>query len=304
MNMAAFPYVTDVLNAVFGTRWNLPIPTFGIIVAIAVVLATSIATKVVMGYEELGRLPPRSHAVVADMAVVSALAGIVGARVFDILDNLDRFVADPISMILTRAGFSIYGGLFFGIVVGVIFVKRRSVPVIPMLDATAPAMMLGYGIGRLGCQIAGDGDWGIAANMALKPSWLPEWLWAQTYDGNIAEVIIAHPGVYPTPIYETTMALVIFWVLWLLRSHNNRAGYLFSIYLLLAGFERMLIEKIRVNTRYDVWGAHITQAEAISFLLIIAGLIGVLATLRTNRFWTRAIVSGGVLAALAACAPH
>jgi phosphatidylglycerol---prolipoprotein diacylglyceryl transferase len=302
--MAAFPYVTDVVNAVFGTRWNLPIPTFGIIVAIAVVLATFIATKVVKGYEELGKLPPRSRAIVADMAVVSALAGILGARVFDILDNLDRFVADPISMILTRAGFSIYGGLFFGIVAGVIFVKRRSVPVIPMLDATAPAMMLGYGIGRLGCQIAGDGDWGIAANMALKPSWLPEWLWAQPYDGNIARVIIAPPGVYPTPIYETTMALVIFWVLWLLRSHNNRAGYLFSIYLLLAGFERMLIEKIRVNTRYDVWGAQVTQAEAISFLLIIAGLIGVLATLRTNRFWTRAIVSGGVLAALAACAPR
>jgi phosphatidylglycerol---prolipoprotein diacylglyceryl transferase len=302
--MATFPYVTDVLNAVFGTHWNLPIPTFGIIVAIAVVLATSIATKAVKGYEGLGKLPPRSHAIVADMAVVSALAGIVGARVFDILDNLDRFVADPIPMILTRSGFSIYGGLFFGIVAGVIFVKRRSVPVIPMLDATAPAMMLGYGIGRLGCQIAGDGDWGIAANMALKPSWLPEWLWAQTYDGNIAGVIIARPGVYPTPIYEITMALVIFGVLWLLRSHNNRAGYLFSIYLLLAGFERMLIEKIRINTRYDVWGAQVTQAEAISFLLIIAGLIGVLATLRTNRFWTRVIVSGGVLAALAACAPR
>jgi phosphatidylglycerol---prolipoprotein diacylglyceryl transferase len=302
--MATFPYVTDVVNAVFGTRWDLPIPTFGIIVAVAVVLATSIAIKAVKGYEEIGKLPPRSHAIVADMAVVSALAGIVGARVFDILDNLDRFVADPIAMILTRSGFSIYGGLLFGIVAGMIFVKRRSVPVIPMLDATAPAMMLGYGIGRLGCQIAGDGDWGIPANIALKPSWLPEWLWAQTYDGNIVGVIIAPPGVYPTPIYEITMALVIFGVLWLLRSHDNRAGYLFSIYLLLAGFERMLIEKIRINIRYDVWGAQVTQAEAISFIFIIAGLVGVLATLRTNRFWTRAVVSGGVLAALAACAPR
>jgi len=302
--MAAFPYVTDVINSVFGTHWNLPIPTFGIIVAIAVMLATYIATKVVKGYEEVGKLPPRSHAVVADMAIVSALAGIVGARVFDILDNLDRFVADPISMIVTRSGFSIYGGLLFGIVVGVVFVRRRSVPVIPMLDAVAPAMMLGYGIGRLGCQIAGDGDWGIAANMALKPGWLPVWLWAQTYNGNITGAMIAPPGVYPTPLYETTMALVIFGVLWFLRSHNNRGGYLFSIYLLLAGFERVMIEKIRINTRYEVWGVQVTQAEAISFLLIIAGLIGVLVTLRTNRFWTRAIVSGGVLAALAACAPR
>jgi phosphatidylglycerol:prolipoprotein diacylglycerol transferase len=302
--MTTFPYVTDVVNVVFGTRWNLPIPTFGIVVAIAVVLATSVATRVVKGYEELGKLPHRSHAIVADMAVVSTLAGIVGARVFDILDNLDRFVADPISMILTRTGFSIYGGLFFGILAGVIFVKRRSVPVIPMLDATAPAMMLAYGIGRLGCQMAGDGDWGIAANMALKPSWLPEWIWAQTYNGNIAGAIIAPPGVYPTPIYEITMALAIFWVLWRLRSHNSRAGYLFSVYLLLAGFERLVIEKIRINQRYDLFGAHVTQAEAISFLLIIAGLFGVLATLRTNRFWTRVIVSAGVLSALSACAPR
>lgn len=302
--MTTFPYVIDVVNAVFGTHWGLPIPTFGIIVAIAVVVATSIATRIVKRYEELGRLPTRSHAIVADMAVVSTLAGIAGARVFDILDNLDRFFADPISMILTRAGFSIYGGLCFGIVVGVIFVKRRSVPVIPMLDATAPAMMLGYGIGRLGCQTAGDGDWGVAANMVLKPSWLPDWLWAQTYDGNIAGAIIAPPGVYPTPIYEIAMALAIFWVLWRLRSHNNHAGYLFSVYLLLAGFERLLIEKIRVNTRYDLFGIHVTQAEAISFLLVIAGLVGIMATLRANRFWTRAIVSAGVLAALSACAPR
>jgi phosphatidylglycerol:prolipoprotein diacylglycerol transferase len=300
----AFPYVTDVINAIFGTRWHLPLPTFGIIVAIAVVVSTSVATQLVRKYEELGKLPPRSHTFVTDLVLVSTLAGIVGARVFDILDNLDRFVANPISMIFTRAGFSIYGGLCFGIVAGVIFVKRRSVPVIPMLDATAPAMMLGYGIGRLGCQLAGDGDWGIAANILLKPSWLPDWLWAQTYDGNIAGVIISRPGVYPTPIYEFMMALAIFWVLWRLRLHENRAGYLFSTYLLLAGFERLLIEKIRINTRYDVFGAHVTQAEAISFLLVIAGLVGVLTTLHKKHFWTRVIVSAGVLTALSACAPH
>lgn len=302
--MTTFPYVTDVVNSVFGTHWDLPIPTFGVIVAIAVVVATSLATRMVKRYEELGRLPTRSNTIVAEMAVVSTLAGIAGARVFDILDNLDRFFADPISMILTRTGFSIYGGLCFGIVVGVIYVKRRSISVIPMLDATAPAMMLGYGIGRLGCQIAGDGDWGIAANVALKPSWLPDWLWAQTYDGNIAGAIIAPPGVYPTPVYEIAMALAIFWVLLRLRSHDNRAGYVFSVYLLSAGFERLLVEKIRVNTRYDVFGIHVTQAEAISFFLVIAGLVGIMATLRANRFWTRAIVSVGVLAALSACAPR
>ena len=300
----SYPYVTDAANAIFDTHWHLPIPTFGVIVAIAVTAATYVATRVVRSYEDIGRLPAQSHSTVWDMAIVSTLAGIVGARVFDILDNADRFLADPLSMILTRTGFSIYGGLCFGIIAGVIFIKRRSIPVIPMLDATAPSIMLGYGIGRLGCQISGDGDWGIAANMTLKPNWLPDWLWAQTYDGNIAGVIITPPGVYPTPTYEIGMALCVAWVLWILRIHKHRPGYLFSLFLLLAGFERILIEKIRVNVRYDLLGTSVTQAEAISFLLIIAGLVGILATLRTKRFWTKVVVSAGVLSALAACAPR
>ncbi|HEX3839130.1 MAG TPA: prolipoprotein diacylglyceryl transferase family protein [Steroidobacteraceae bacterium] len=300
----SFPYVTDVINHLFGTHWNLPLPTFGIIVAIAVVVAAAVATRMVREYERVGKLPLGSHTAITDMVLVATLAGIVGARVFDILDNFDRFVADPLAMILTRSGFSIYGGLCFGVLAGIAFVKRRSIPVVAMLDATAPALMLGYGIGRLGCQVAGDGDWGVPASLLLKPHWLPQWLWAQTYDGNIAGVIIASPGVYPTPLYEIAMALVIFWILWLLRSQQHRAGYLFSLYLLFAGFERLLIEKIRINTRYDVFGFHITQAEAISVLLVIAGLAGVLAALRTHRLWPKVLVSIGVLAALSACAPR
>jgi phosphatidylglycerol:prolipoprotein diacylglycerol transferase len=300
----SYPNVTDALNAVLGTHWDLPIPTFGVIVAIAVAAATFVAVRVVRSYGRIGRLPAQSHRTVWDMAILSTLAGIVGARVFDIFDNADRFLADPLSMILTRTGFSIYGGLCFGILAGVIFVKRRSIPVIPMMDATAPSIMLGYGIGRLGCQIAGDGDWGIAANLSLKPGWLPEWLWAQMYDGNIAGVIITPPGVYPTPIYEIAMALGVACGLWILRFHKHRPGYLFSLFLLFAGFERIVIEKIRVNVRYDLLGVYVTQAEAISFLLIIAGLGGVLGTLRTKRFWTKIGVSVGVLTALAACAPR
>jgi phosphatidylglycerol:prolipoprotein diacylglycerol transferase len=299
----SFPYITDVVNAAFGTAWDLPIPTFGLIVAIAIVVATTVASRVVQSYASLGKLPSHSPAIVGDLALVSALAGIVGARVFHVLDHADQFVTDPFALIFTRSGFSIYGGLCFGILAGVAFLKRHAVPVIPMLDATAPAMMLGYAIGRLGCQVAGDGDWGITADMALKPLWLSDWLWAQTYDGNIAGVVIAQPGVYPTPIYESLMALAIFLVLWALRIHENRAGYLFSLYLLLSGFERILIEKIRVNARYDLFGTYITQAEAISLLLIVAGLIGVLATLRTKRTWTKIAFSVGVLSALSACVP-
>ncbi|MFM9916883.1 MAG: prolipoprotein diacylglyceryl transferase family protein, partial [Rhizobacter sp.] len=79
-------------------------------------------------------------------------------------------------MLLTRSGFSILGGLMFGIIAGVIYTVRAGLPPRTMSDAVAPAMMLGYAIGRLGCQISGDGDWGIAADPALKPAWLPTWL--------------------------------------------------------------------------------------------------------------------------------
>jgi phosphatidylglycerol:prolipoprotein diacylglycerol transferase len=299
----SFPYITDLLNAAFGTNWDLPIPTFGAVVVTAIMLATTVARREVARHELLGRLPPATNAIVGDLAFVSVIAGIVGARLFHILDHAGQFIDDPASMIFSRAGFSILGGLFFGIVAGTLLLKRRSVPIVPMLDATAPSMMLGYAIGRLGCQVAGDGDWGVAADMALKPGWLPDWLWAQTYEGNIVGVVIPSPGVYPTPIYESVMAVAIFGVLWTLRSETNRAGYLFSVYLLLAGFERLLIEKIRINAEHPVLGVSLTQAEAISLLLIAAGFVGVLATLRTPRWWAKIAFSVGVLSALSACVP-
>jgi phosphatidylglycerol:prolipoprotein diacylglycerol transferase len=183
-------------------------------------------------------------------------------------------MADPWSMILTRSGLSIFGGLIVGTLAGLVCVRRWKLPLRPLLDAVAPAMMLGYGIGRIGCQVSGDGDWGSAANMALKPDWLPTWLWAQTYDNNIFGEVIAAPGVYPAPIYETAMALVCFAVLWKLRKHPFLSGWLFSVYLLLAGIERLLIEQIRVNPVFHVGRFNATQAEMIAVALIALGIVG------------------------------
>ena len=84
---------------------------------------------------------------------------------------------------------------------------------------------------------------GIPADRAIKPAWIPTWLWAQTYDNNILGVTIRAPGVYPTPIYETVMALVGFAILWSARNHHFQAGGLFALCLLLAGVERLLIER-------------------------------------------------------------
>jgi phosphatidylglycerol:prolipoprotein diacylglycerol transferase len=111
--------------------------------------------------------------------------------------------------------------------------------------------------------------------MALKPDWLPQWFWAQTYTNNIYGEVIPLPGVYPTPVYETAMAVVCFMVLWLLRKHPRQAGWLFSIYLILAGVERFLIEQIRVNPVFHFGGLNMTQAELIAVTIFVLGLAGV-----------------------------
>ena len=299
----AFPYATDLLNALFGTRWDLPIPTFGLLVMASILSASALARREVQRQEAAGRLPDGTHRLVADLTVVTAVAGIIGARAFHIIDHWDLFLADPWAMIATRGGFSIYGGLGSGIASGAWWLRARAVPLPPMLDSVAPAMMLGYAMGRLGCQLAGDGDWGIAADMTLKPIWLPDWLWAQTYDGNIVGIVIPAPGVYPTPLYEAAAALGLFGVLSLLRSAAHRPGFLFSAYLLLAGFERLLIEKIRINPEHYWFDTPLTQAELISVLVVVAGLLGVLLTLGHRRYWTKAFFSLSVVAALSACVP-
>jgi phosphatidylglycerol---prolipoprotein diacylglyceryl transferase len=299
----SYPYLTDILNAVFATDWAMPIPTFGVLVALAFVVATRVARANVRRLEALGRLPPSTHLVLADVVFVAALAGFAGARLFHILDNPSQFMANPMAMVFSRAGFSIYGGLLAGAAAGVVFLRRRGLPVAAMLDAMAPSMMIGYAIGRLGCQLSGDGDWGIAADMALKPGWMPDWWWAQTYDGNILQVVIPQPGVYPTPLYESLTALLLFGVLCALRSVTPRPGHLFSVYLLLAGFERLLIEKIRVNPRHDWLGIGLTQAEVISVLFILGGLLGMVLSLRGRRLWPRIVLVTGVGVALSACVP-
>jgi phosphatidylglycerol:prolipoprotein diacylglycerol transferase len=127
--------------------------------------------------------------------------------------------------------------------------------------------------------------------MALKPAWLPTWLWAQTYDNNIYGEVIAAPGVYPTPIYETLMAMGCFAALWALRKHPFQPGWLFSVYLVLAGAERLLIEQIRVNVKFGFYGAQATQAEFIALVFLAAGMAGMAAFSRRTASGIRPISS-------------
>jgi phosphatidylglycerol---prolipoprotein diacylglyceryl transferase len=176
-----------------------------------------------------------------------------------------------------------------------LFVRTKGIRFIHVADSVAPGLLLAYGIGRMGCQVSGDGDWGIV-NLADKPSWIPQWLWAQTYPHNIINEGIKIPGciekhcyvleqpVFPTPLYETTMAVILCGILWSVRKKITWPGFMFSAYLLLNGIERLFIEQYRVNTKLE-WlsGINATQAEVIAVLFMLAGAAGMFTAYRIAK---------------------
>lgn len=237
-----------------------------------------------------------------NMVMVAAISGIIGAKLFHLFENPKQFMEffqEP-SLENFISGLTIYGGLIVGGLVTIWYMRKRGFPVLPLLDAAAPALILAYGIGRTGCQVSGDGDWGIA-NAAPKPNWLswaPDWVWSYNFPNNVNGVygMTTHgyegkkiletdpwpifegygtylsPGVFPTSFYETLMTIVIFAILWVLRKRIKIPGMIFAIYLMFNGLERFLIEKIRVNNIFNFLGMQVTQAEVISTLFFLSGL--------------------------------
>jgi prolipoprotein diacylglyceryl transferase len=222
---------------------------------------------------------------VGEITIIALVAGLLGAKLFDIFENWNGFLENPAEYIFSPSGLTFYGGLICAALSIWWYAKKHKIGFWHLNDAAAPALMLAYGVGRIGCQVAGDGDWGIA-NTSPKPfSWLPNWMWSYTYPHNVNEAGQPIPGcigkycnelatpVFPTPFYEVVMCLVLFFIIWSLRKKFKIPGTLFAFYLMLNGLERFLIEKIRVNVRMNLFGFHPTQAEVISSLLFICGLM-------------------------------
>lgn len=233
----------------------------------------------------------------ANFIMLAAGAGIAGAKIFDILENFSSFLSDPVGTLFSFQGLTFYGGLIAATFTLVWYARKNKIPWLVLADAAAPALLLAYGVGRLGCQFSGDGCWGIE-NLNPKPNWLgflPDWAWAYDFPHNVIREgkeiencsgqycrVLEHP-VYPTSLYESSLSIIFFIVAWLIRKKIMISGLLFSIYLIMNGTARFLIEKIRVNPPYHILGKEITQAEIISFTLFLIGITGIVYLLLVRR---------------------
>ncbi|TWJ00946.1 prolipoprotein diacylglyceryltransferase [Mucilaginibacter frigoritolerans] len=215
----------------------------------------------------------------------AAVCGFAGAKVFNALENWGDFMKDPVGMLIGFSGLTFYGGLICGGAAVLYIAHKHGIKPLDMLDIGGPGMMLAYGVGRIGCQMSGDGDWGIN-NLAPKPHWLnwaPDWMWAFNFPHNVNDEGVSIPlctgkfchvlpvPVFPTSFYESVVCILLFFFLWSIRGRIKVAGVMFGIYMILNGVERFFIELIRVNTKYHVAGISFTQAEMISLLMIVGG---------------------------------
>jgi phosphatidylglycerol---prolipoprotein diacylglyceryl transferase len=230
----------------------IPIHLFGIFLALAFLAAGWAAGR---EFERRGWDP----ALASSVLVWAAVGGLVGARIWIVLDAWSEFVAAPLMFLVTGGGFVWYGGLLGGALAVTLFFRREGIPWLRGADAVAPAIALGQAIGRIGCQVAGDGDWG-------RETTLP---WGMAYPHAVVGWD-KPPGVrvHPTPLYEAAAYFAIFLLLWRARREPAPDGAVLALYLLLSGAARFLVEFVRVNPRV-LFG--LTEAQLVSLALMIVG---------------------------------
>ena len=259
--------------------------SFGICVGIAMLISYFVLAK---DMQRRGIHAP------ADMLVaVPCIAGLIGAKLYHVFETPRELFADP-RILISQYGFAWFGGFLGGFIAFVWLARKYRIPLLEIFDAASPAAALGYGIGRIGCLISGDGDYGI-------PTSLP---WGMSFPHGLVPTT---QRVHPTPIYELIVAIFIFWWLWRVGGRQARArlssgnlspapgnakisqrvaqknftkgpgdekaapprGTVFAQYLILTGVARFLVEFIRINPR-SFFG--MTNAQAASLASIILGV--------------------------------
>jgi len=228
----------------------LTIPTFGLMVASGLLVASYIL-----------QADFRRRGIGADAFLIigiAGLAGIVGARLYHVLESPAEFFADPWPQLVSRFGFAWFGGFLGGFAALLILAQRERIATLTFLDACSPAACVGYAIGRIGCFLSGDGDYGIPTNLP----------WGMSFPNG---VVPTTESVHPTPLYEFFVWLLIAYVLWRLGDRFLRerkaGGRVFCGYLILTGVARFLVEMIRLNPR-SFFGLSNAQTASVASVLL------------------------------------
>jgi prolipoprotein diacylglyceryl transferase len=265
--------------------------SYGLMLGIAFIVASYILTK---EYERL-KLNP---ALATEITLLAIIFGIIGSKALDLIENWSAFIHDPL-IAFSPGGLTFYGGLILATIAIAVYIRKKKIPFLFIADATSPSLILAYGIGRIGCQLAGDGDYGIPtslpwgtdfANGTVKPHYaLMQYyhnhpaLAAKDHYYQLSSQVVGTDNygtitkfdqvirLHPAPIYEFIACVIIFFILWHLRKKDWADGKLFMTYLIFAGVERLSIEFIRLNPRL-LFG--LSEAQLISIPLIVIGVLG------------------------------
>jgi phosphatidylglycerol:prolipoprotein diacylglycerol transferase len=224
----------------------------------------------------------------------AGVIGFMGAKLFDMVEHWHLFLSNPLGTIFSSTGFTYYGGFIFGMLTFFYIGVKHGMKLAHVSDTGAPGIMLAYGVGRIGCELSGDGDWGVV-NLHPKPEWLqwlPDRFWIFNYPHNAVSLGEYIPGcvgqycnvlphdVYPTSLYEAVICIGLFGLMWAIRKKVNIGGFMSFFYLILIGIERFFIEFIKINIHYHILGMWLTQAQVISILEFLVGTCGMVYILR------------------------
>ena len=233
------------------------VSSFGVMVALAFLVAYWVSS---LEFKRKGL----SEKLLGNILIAGMIGGIVGAKLLYLIENvpLSELIRNPVPHFLSRGGLTFYGGFFGAALLVWIVTYRDRTSFWTVGDALAPALALGYAIGRIGCLLVGD-DYGVPSNLP----------WALAFPKGLPPTT---EKVHPTQTYETILMGIVFVYLWKIRKKDAPDGWLLSVFLILAGIERFLIEFIRTTTPSLI--PHLSIAQLIAIFLIIIGVIKLIQT--------------------------
>ena len=249
-----------------------PITSFGVMMLLSFLTGGYLLRS---EFARVGRDPDLAW----DLLFMAVIGGIVGARLYYVFLNYPSFAADPLGMLLARGGMVWYGGFLLATVLMVWRIRKLGLPLGQTADMVAPGLALAYGVGRIGCFLVGDDygrptdSWvGIAFPNGAPPTTVTNL--TERFGVTVDPALIAKYGevvpVHPTQLYETGMSVLIFLLLWSLRKGGRAHGWLFFVWLALAGVERFVVEIFRAKD--DRFFGALTLAQIISLMLIAVGV--------------------------------